>query len=210
MALAVGKDAAEIYGLKNVVSNGVDKSVFFAGEKHPTPRILFVGVWNGRKRGRFVYETFLREVLPRVPDAELCMVSDYCPPHPSVVVVPFPNDATLAQLFRESWVFASASTYEGFGIPYIEALASGTAIVATPNSGSRDVLENGVYGMLAEDERFGSAIVDVLLDRNRRSALETRGLEHSSKYEWEAVAAHHRRLYLEVLGGCSAEERSDV
>jgi phosphatidylinositol alpha-mannosyltransferase len=200
MPLAIGRDAAAIYGVKNSVSNGVDEKVFYPGPKHPRPRVLFVGLWGGRKRGQFVYETFLRDVLPRVPDAELCMVSDYCPPHPSVIVEAFPQDDALAQRFRESWVFVSASTYEGFGIPYVEALASGTAVVATPNSGAEEVLDGGQYGILADDASFGAAIVDLLVNRRRRGDLVVKGLERSQRYAWHRVASHHRHLYLEALG----------
>ena len=127
------------------------------------------------------------------------MVSDYCPPHPNVIVERFPDDATLAQRFREAWVFASASTYEGFGIPYIEALASGTAIVSTPNAGAREVLDDGAYAVLAEDTGFGSSVVGLLQDPPRRRALELKGIERSRAYSWRAVARDHRRLYLELL-----------
>jgi phosphatidyl-myo-inositol alpha-mannosyltransferase len=201
LPLAIGRDAAAIYGIKDIVSNGVDAKVFFPGPKHPTPRILFVGVWKGRKRGQFVYETFIKDVLPRVPNAELCVVSDYCPPHPNVVVERFPDDATLAQRFREAWVVASASTYEGFGIPYIEALASGTSVVTSPNQGAREVLDDGEYGIIVEDRSFGSTLASLLQDSGRRSTLERKGLERARAYSWRAVAMDHRRLYLKLLGG---------
>jgi glycosyltransferase involved in cell wall biosynthesis len=199
LPLAIGKDAAVLYGLEKTVSNGVDDTVFFPGPKTVTPRVLFVGTWTGRKRGKFVYETFLREVLPRVPDAELCMVSDYCPPHPRVIAETFPKDATLAQRFREAWVFALPSTYEGFGIPYLEALSSGTAVVATPNPGAREVLDDGRYAVLSDDEDFGSAVAELLMNRERRERLASAGVEHARQFSWRAVARNHRELFVQAL-----------
>jgi glycosyltransferase involved in cell wall biosynthesis len=199
MAVGLGKDTAAIYGLDETVSLGVDEAVFHPGPKAPKPRVLYVGLWEGRKRGRFVYETFLREVLPRVPDAQLCVVSDYCPSHPSVLGEVFPDDARLAQLYREAWVFASGSTYEGFGIPYVEALASGTAVVATPNPGSREILDEGKYGILAPDEAFGAAVADLLESEQRRQRLAADGLSRAHEYSWRAVARHHRDLYMRAV-----------
>ena len=49
-----------------------------AASPEEAPTILFVGTWAGRKRGAFLHDVFEREVLPRVPDAQLWMVSDHC------------------------------------------------------------------------------------------------------------------------------------
>src|SRR5262249_19792519 len=49
------------------------------------PLILFVGTWEGRKRGRLLHESFLREVRTVHPDARLVMVSDRCEPARGVV-----------------------------------------------------------------------------------------------------------------------------
>jgi glycosyltransferase involved in cell wall biosynthesis len=206
MPLAIGSDAATLYGVSHVVSNGVDPTVFFPGEKCPTPRVLFVGTWDGRKRGWLVYESFLRDVLGRFPDAELCMVSDHCPQHPRVIHEVFPSDAVLAQRFREAWVFALPSTYEGFGIPYLEALASGTAVVSTPNKGARDVLDEGRYGDIVDDASLGPTIANLLGTSERRERLERTGLERASLYSWSAVARHHRQIYLEAIAERSPSE----
>jgi glycosyltransferase involved in cell wall biosynthesis len=199
LPLALGGDAASIYGLEDVIALGVDGEVFFPGEKHVAPRILFVGLWTGRKRGEFMFETFVRQVLPRVPNAQLVMVSDHCPSHPNVSAARFPDDRELARLFREAWVFASPSTYEGFGIPYVEALASGTPVVSTPNVGAREILGDGRFGVLAEDGDFGAAIAALLVDGERRRSMARAGLARASDYSWPAIARSHRDLYTELV-----------
>ena len=42
------------------------------------------------------------------------------------------SDAELVDLYRSSWLFCLPSSYEGFGIPYAEAMANGCPVVATP------------------------------------------------------------------------------
>ena len=138
-ALAIGPKTARLYPRTVLVNNGVDLTRFRPGPKSPQPRILFVGTWGGRKRGEFLFDLFRDQVLPVVPDATLVMVcdhvSDACASHPNVAFHARPSDEQLAQLYREAWVFAFPSTYEGFGLPYVESMASGTAVLTSPNDG---------------------------------------------------------------------------
>lgn len=195
MPLAVGTDAARIYRAKDIVDNGVDQEVFHPGAKTTFPSVLYVGTWAGRKRGQFLFDVFTNQVLPRVPEARLCMVSDYCPEHPAVTAERFPADQALAQRFRESWVFAYPSVYEGFGMAYAEALASGTAVVSSPNDGAQYVLDGGKCGVITEDAAFGDRLTELLTSPALRQSFEQAGLERAQRFTWERVAAHHRELY---------------
>jgi glycosyltransferase involved in cell wall biosynthesis len=200
VSVAVGADAARIYGLTRVIGNGVDPQFFHPGAKSTTPTVLYVGTWEGRKRGRWMYELFVNEIAPRHPDAQLHFLSDIEPPaHPRVTFHHFPSDAALAQAYREAWVFALPSTYEGFGIPYLEAMASGTAVVATPNTGARELLADGRYGVIAEDSAFAGAVLELLGDSAHRDHVAAAGLERSKSFTWESVAKSYLALYEEAL-----------
>lgn len=193
--LAIGKDTAEIYDIKHIIDNGINLKLFFPGSKSKEPTILFVGTWNGRKRGKFLFETFVNCILPKVPNAKLYMVSDTCSPHPNVVDVRFPDDLALAELYRQAWVFAYPSTYEGFGITYLEALASGTAIVSSPNVGAINVLAEGKYGEIVDDDSFANNVIELLKNSEKRSMLETLGHERVKEFSWDVVASKHREIY---------------
>lgn len=199
LSLAIGTDTAHIYHLSHTIDNGVSLERFYPGAKTPEPSVLFVGTWQGRKRGEFVFNQFIQHVLPTFPNAKLWMVSDGCPDHPNVVDCKFPSDAELADLFRTAWVFAYPSTYEGFGIPYIEAMASGTAIVSSPNPGAEYVLDKGQYGVIAEDQRFGSLLLELLQDSDKRLLLAQKGIERAQIFSWKIVAEHHREMYQKVI-----------
>ena len=56
----------------------------------------------------------------------------------------------LIELYQQAWLFCLPSSYEGFGVPYIEAMSCGTPVVATPNAGAREVLEEMAGGTLPE------------------------------------------------------------
>ncbi len=200
ISVAVGEDAASLHGIRRVIANGVDHSLFHPGEKAAVPTILYVGTWEGRKRGRWLYERFLDSVVPRHPDAVLHFIADVPPPsHPRVRFERFPDDAALARAYREAWVFALPSTYEGFGIPYLEAMASGTVVLATPNVGASELLGNGRFGVLAEDGVYTDALLRLLGDDAVRARIAGAGLAHAQEFSWQNVARAYQDVYDDAL-----------
>jgi phosphatidylinositol alpha-mannosyltransferase len=187
--------------IHSVIPCGVDLNVFTPGPKTDQPTILFVGTAGGRKRGRLLAEVFARDVRSRMPTAELLMVSDANVPGDGVRNLGRVSDARLAELYRSSWLFCLPSSYEGFGVPYIEAMASGTAVLASPNSGAREVLGDGLYGMLANDEYLGSAITNLLADGTRRNQFVRAGLLRAHDYRWETCASSYEEVYWKAVHG---------
>lgn len=186
--------------IKRVIPNGVDLAAFHPGEKQASPTLLFVGTYHNRKRGKWLMEVFKHQVQPRVPDVRLWMVCSDAPAADGVEILGRLSTAELSDRYRRAWAFCLPSTYEGFGVPYIEAMASGTAVVTTPNPGSIEVLEGGKWGRLASDASLGNAIVEVLTNQAERQRLERLGLERAARYGWDAVAAEYECSYRHVLG----------
>jgi phosphatidylinositol alpha-mannosyltransferase len=187
--------------VRSIIPCGVDTSAFCPGEKSPHPTILFVGTTMGRKRGRWLAEVFVRDVRSSIPDAELIMVSDEDVHLNGVRNMGRLPLERLTELYRSSWVFCLPSTYEGFGVPYIEAMASGTAVVATKNPGAREVLADGLYGELSDDDNLGTRLREVLLDSQRRQHLGDAGVRHAASYRWDAVALQYEAVYADAQHG---------
>lgn len=168
-------------------------------EKTPHPSIVFVGALGGRKRGRFLLEVFERVIRPNHPDAELMFVGPPGPAQSGVRYYTGVSDEELASLYRRAWVYASPSTYEGFGLPYLEAMACGTAVVASPNPGSREVLGDGHRG-LAEDAGFGPAILKLLGDEPLRRALEHSAICRAGEFSVPRMIDRYEALLTDVCG----------
>lgn len=158
------------------------------------PTVLFVGTWHGRKRGEFLVDAFERFVLPRHPTAELLMVSDHCVERSGVRWIRIPSDDELAALYRSAWVFCLPSTYEGFGMPYLEACTYGVPVVATPNPGSRHVLGTDA-GLLVNDERLGPAVSELLADPTARARLAAAGMARARDFSWSRALDEHEAAY---------------
>jgi phosphatidylinositol alpha-mannosyltransferase len=195
LSLAVGTEAVAIYDAAGLANNGVDLNIFKPRVKSLDPLLFYIGTWRGRKRGEFAYRMFVERILPRWPTARLFMACDYVPEHPSVVDGGFPIQEVLADWMARAWVFLYPSLYEGFGIPYAEALASGTVIVTSPNSGADYVLEHGRYGVMCGDDDIQAAVSALLADSAARKDLEQRGLQRAEHFSWRNVSQEHVQAY---------------
>ncbi len=192
---AVAPGMPQLYRLHGLLHCGVDAGSNGSVSRSETPSVLFVGTWEGRKRGRLLAELFEREVRPRVPDAELWLVTDRGEQAAGVQVIHAPSDAELAELFERAWVFCLPSEYEGFGIPYIEAMSHGAAVVATANPGARYVLEEGRSGITVTDGELGGALVNVLTDEALRQRLVEAGARRAREFSWDSSLDAHAQAY---------------
>ncbi|QAY69009.1 glycosyltransferase family 4 protein [Xylanimonas protaetiae] len=198
--VAVSPDTLRWYPwVREVVPNGVDVGRFHpsAAARSAHPVVLFVGTWSGRKRGEVLARQFQETVLPQHPDAELWMVSRDAPADagPGVRVLGAVSHAELTAAFQKAWVFCLPSDYEGFGIPYVEAMASGVPVVATPNPGARYVSDGGRAAVLAPLEDIGAALAQLLGDVARRDELAAAGLARAETFSLRRVVDRYEELY---------------
>ena len=99
-------------------------------------------------------------------------------------------------------VFCISSTYEGTPLALFEAMAAGKAIVSTAVDGCREVLEDGVTGLLVpprDPEALSSALLRCVDDAALRASLARRAREASARYDIAACVAQMQDLYDEVL-----------
>jgi glycosyltransferase involved in cell wall biosynthesis len=121
--------------------------------------------------------------------------------HKHVRFLGYLPDATLAVLYRLAAVFAFPSLYEGFGLPPLEAMASGTPVVTSNVSSLPEVA--GDAAVLVDPYDTGS-IVDglrrVLTDPALAAELRCKGLARARAFSWEQSVAKTCDLYHEIAG----------
>jgi glycosyltransferase involved in cell wall biosynthesis len=203
VAVGVSEDTvAKIAGIDAVIPCGVDLDLFRPGRqpRSPHPSILFVGGVLGRKRGDLLLDVFQRLIRPAIPEAELWMVCDPETPVEGVRWLGNVSTERLVELYQQAWVFCLPSSYEGFGVPYIEAMACGTPVVASPNPGAREILDGGRFGVIADDAKLHEALLRMLQDEASRRCLSQAGMERASAYSWDHVASLYEGIYVRAQG----------
>jgi glycosyltransferase involved in cell wall biosynthesis len=111
----------------------------------------------------------------------------------------FVGDDTLAALYRLATVFVFPSLYEGFGLPPLEAMASGTPVVTSDVSSLPEVV--GDAAVLVDPysaKSIADGIQRVLVDPDLRETLRRRGLERARAFSWEASVRRTLDVYREV------------
>ncbi len=183
-----------------IIPCGYDPNVFFpAGVKSVHPSVLFVGDLGTRKRGSLLLAAFADVVRAAVPTAELWMVTREPSAGPGIRWFGRVPRPTLADLYRQAWVFCLPSTYEGFGVPYLEAMACGTPAVATTNGGADEVLDDSRSGLIVRDHALGEALAKLLTCEDTRKAMATRCVERAKGYVIAGVAQSYEALYRSVV-----------
>ncbi len=107
-----------------------------------------------------------------------------------------------AEVFVHTPVTASDGGFEGFGIVYLEASASGTACLGTLGCGAEDAIVDGVTGLLCapEPQAVEQALGRLLSDAELRSRLGAAGREHARKSPWSENARRVLDLYRRAAG----------
>jgi glycosyltransferase involved in cell wall biosynthesis len=119
--------------------------------------------------------------------------------HKHVRFLGFQSDETLAVLYRLAAVFVFPSLYEGFGLPPLEAMASGTPVVTSNLSSLPEVAGDAAvlvdpYDAMAIKE----GIRRVLTDEALREELRRKGLARARQFSWEQSVARTLQIYLET------------
>lgn len=194
----------------HAVPNGVSETFSPGGVRAEVPTVVAVGRLAPVKR----FDELLRAVVAtqrRVPSLRVEIVGDG--PMRSELEqlaatlgigdrVTFHGQVThdrLVELYRRSWVVASASLAEGWGLTLTEAAACGTPAVATDIRGHRSSVIAGRTGVLAPLEGLGDALADVLLDDARRDSLGAAALQRARTLTWDAAASGILGVLLEVV-----------
>jgi phosphatidylinositol alpha-mannosyltransferase len=198
----------------DVLPNGVDCARFHPGPRPDgAPRILFVGRLEprnaladllraaallAREGRRFTIQVAgdgpTRGVNERLADR--LGIADRVEWHGMV------HDE-LPRLYREATVMAAPCTLASFGVILIEALASGTPIVAADNAGFRQVIGGDVPGALTpmrDPAALAAALGAVIDDEERRSDWAVRGRAAAlERFDWPIVARRVEQVYRAAL-----------
>ena len=198
-----------------VIPNGIDTNAFHPGvprlERFDTSKrtLLFLGRFEPRNGLPFMLRTFAR-LRQRTDDVRLVIVGSGGDPREYEPLIPdrirrdvhFEGPALIERpgYYATADIFCSPISRASFGITLLEAMASGTPIVATENVGYRDLLSQEESVLVPYDEeRFAGALSELLSDSRRRRAMGIAGRWKAERYAWPVVVGSLLTYFNEVL-----------
>src|SRR4029077_6029647 len=121
--------------------------------------------------------------------------------HPYVRFLGYLPEETLAVMYRLAGVFVFPSLYEGFGLPPLEAMASGTPVVTSNVSSLPEVAGDAAVLVDPYDpQAIADGIYRVLTDEQLRRDMVHKGIARAGQFSWEQSARRVRQIYGEVSG----------
>jgi alpha-1,3-rhamnosyl/mannosyltransferase len=113
----------------------------------------------------------------------------------------FVEDRVLAELYRRAAALAFPSVYEGFGLPVLEALASGTPVVCSDIAACAEVAGDAAERVPAGDvPAWTAALERVLTSGDLRCRLAAAGPDRARAFTWSACARRTLAVYRELAG----------
>ncbi|NQU36746.1 MAG: glycosyltransferase family 4 protein [Actinobacteria bacterium] len=213
------KTLVEILGGDAVlIPNGVSCKQFEFGEPldgYPRPgkTLLFLGRIDESRKGLAVLLAALPAVLEAFPDLELLVagpgdidgVRDSLPSSVAehVRFLGLISEEDKVRAFKSADVYVAPNTGgESFGIVLLEAMASGTPVVASDIDAFSQVLESGEAGALFANESASSLatnLIELLGDDDRLAQLRLEGYRRAHEFDWASVARDVVRVYEAVI-----------
>jgi len=216
---ATKSDLINLYGVADnkitVVYNGYNDQLFSASTKSNRSvlsefglgkerYLLFLGTLQPRKNIIKLVQAFriLREggyqgklvIAGKVGwlAEETLQVINSSPDKEQIVMTGYVSETTRRTLYQHADVFVLPSLYEGFGVPILEAMASGCPVAASDNSSLPEVV--GSAGLLFNPTDPADIARAVLEIKQARDRFVTRGLKHAKTFSWDKCAKETIRI----------------
>lgn len=215
------RELMELLGLReervHVIPNGYERDAFhpdvapadarmLAAQGIPGPYLFYSGGSSRRKNVRALLDAW-GLIARRYPDLTLVLAGPAAPLEalarergaPRVVVAGYLERDTLPRLLKAATALVYPSIYEGFGLPPLEAMATGVPVIAVRAGAVPEV--TGDCAVLAPDggaDSLAQAIQSLLDDSALADALRRCGPERAQRFSWTEYARRALSLYEEA------------
>lgn len=172
-----------------IVPNGVDQSEYFIEDGVVRNGVGLVYSGDPVKSPQDAVH-FVQELRARMPHLPQHYFGSFPKPREFRygAYVRYPSVAHARRIYNKCLTWVSVSREEGFGLPILEAMACGCAVVSADNLGARELIRNGENGLLVpvgDIDGFCAAVHRLFTEPTLRENIVRAGLETVDKFSWE-------------------------
>jgi glycosyltransferase involved in cell wall biosynthesis len=176
-----------------VTPNGVGAPFSASGKAAEGRYFLYVGNDKPHKNVDVLVDAFAR-----ISDASLVLTGaafERFKSRERVVVTGFVDDAELAALYRGAIALIMPSREEGFGLPALEAMASGCAVITSNAAALVEITGDASLHVEPDARSLADAMTRMASDESLRAALASRGIARAQEFTWRRCAELTRAAY---------------
>lgn len=176
------------------------------------PFILHVGTLEPRKNLPFLVRAFALAKKDRQLPEKLVITGkkgwyyeglfqlvDELKLNEEIIFTGYVEDDDLPAIYNAAKLFAFPSLYEGFGLPPLEAMASGTPVISSNTSSMPEVVgEAGILLPPENEQAWAEAMTRVLTDEKLWQSMREQGLAQAKKFSWSKCARETIAVYEKV------------
>jgi L-malate glycosyltransferase len=181
----IQKHNKEVYGIdSSLVMNGIDMSMFYPRKvKRNSKRIFAIDI-GGVKAVEDV-KAAEKIVKKERNDLEFVYLNGLTPEQ-------------IATEYSKSEIYISASLYEGFGLPVLEAMLCGAAVICTDSKGVDDFAFDGKNCLkipIKDPKTMANAIIELINDDKKREKFKKEGQKTAKKFTWDETIRNLAKIY---------------
>lgn len=198
----------EFYHRKShVIPNAINTSIFNTDTKpyqHTRPYLLMMGSDYIKFKGTDDILAAYRLIQADIPDIDLFWITPYAlsSNYPEVTKVFInPSQELIGSLYRGALAFISASYYESFSLPVLEAMSCGCPVVTTNTKGVTEYAKdyiNCLFTPIGNCQQLAENMKKIVHDATLREYIIAGGLATSKNYSWRATTKQLIEYYNEV------------
>ncbi|MBF0432060.1 MAG: glycosyltransferase family 4 protein [Fibrobacteria bacterium] len=187
-----------------------EQSARYINKKTSGPSILYMGSTGSRKRGEWALQLFI-VLKKKFPDLTFYFIGNNItkdeeeyfkmPNHlfDKPVFLSGLSQEAINALYAECWIYLSLSSYEGFGVSIIEAMAAKCLVLSTKTPGSESILKEGETGYYINESTAENLISKNLSNHKERGRIVSQAFKYSEQFKPRTIASRYAEIYNSLL-----------
>ncbi len=121
--------------------------------------------------------------------------------HPKIKILDdkYRTNEELSKLYQQAIAFVFPTLHEGFGIPIIEAMASGTPVITSNTTACHEVSDDAAITVNPKSiKQIKKAIIEITKNNNLRKELTEKGIKRAQQFTWENTGTEYENLFKSI------------